>query len=156
MPAYIPIRDSSHQNSKEITKVDKPLPELKSWDLIKLGISRFKATLERQLPKLPEWMNFSGWRTIVICGAGLSVAILVVNIIVLAWANQRPKDPQTGAAIIYTGSSSSAQNVFRWTHLMINILSTLLLGCSNGALQCLTAPTREEASYGCRPRTIED
>lgn len=31
-----------------------------------------------------------------------------------------------------------------WTHLVINILSTLLLGASNYSMQCLSSPTRSE------------
>ena len=134
---YIPLNDVSAQ-------VNKPLPQLKPWALVKLKKSHFIAVCNRKVPELPRWMRFSGWRATVITGAGVSLFVLVLNIVLLIWASLQPKDPQTGAAIIYSGSSNSAQVFFTWSHLVLNVLSTVLLGCSNATMQCLIAPTREE------------
>ena len=139
---YVPLRDLQSRTNR--STVDKALPKLKSWALVKLKWARFQAQLKQKLPKLPRWMKFTGWRMTVVIGAILSIAALLVNTVVLIWASQQPKDPQTGAAIIYSGPYDKTQNALIWSHLGINILSTLLLGSSNATLQCLTAPSREE------------
>ena len=141
---YIPLRDLSTESSTEQINVNKPLPRPRSWNLLKFEASRLKAQIRRKLPKLPKWMNFTGWRMMASAGAILSIFVLVANTVLLIWASKQPQDPQTGAAIIYSGSRDSAQSVFTWSHLAINILSTLLLGSSNATMQCLTAPTRKE------------
>ena len=141
---YIPLRDLSVESSTGQINVNKPLPQPRLWNLLKFKASRLKAEIRRKLPKLPKWMNFTGWRMIVNAGAILSMFVLVANTVLLIWASKQTKDPQTGAAIIYSGTQDSAQSVFTWSHLAINILSTLLLGSSNATMQCLTAPTRKE------------
>jgi hypothetical protein len=45
---------------------------------------------------------------------------------------------------LYSGSCSRTNNLATWLHLAINVLSTLLLGCSNFTMQCLSSPTRKD------------
>ena len=45
---------------------------------------------------------------------------------------------------IQAGTCSKTKAVSLWLHLIINILSTLLLGASNYCMQCLSSPTRAE------------
>ena len=45
---------------------------------------------------------------------------------------------------LYEGSCSLVKNIDIVSHLLINGLSTLLLGASNLCMQLLAAPTREE------------
>ena len=45
---------------------------------------------------------------------------------------------------IFRGECERAENINLWTHLAINLLSTLLLGASNYAMQLLVAPTPSE------------
>ena len=141
---YVPLRDFSESSSTYRIDVNKPLPQPTRWTFLKLKTSRLKAQFKRKLPKLPKWISFTGWRMIVTAGAGISVLALVANIVLLIWASRLPQDPQTGAAIIYSGSLGSMQSMLTWSRLAINVLSTLLLGASNATMQCLTAPTREE------------
>lgn len=44
------------------------------------------------------------------------------------------------------------KNVGFWLHLIINILSTLLLGASNYSMQCLSSPTRSEIDKAHRQK----
>ena len=45
---------------------------------------------------------------------------------------------------IYIGSCDTAQSLDTWLHLGINVLAALLLGASNIAMQCLSAPKRAD------------
>lgn len=45
---------------------------------------------------------------------------------------------------LHDGSCKKASRLSFWIHLMINILSTTLLGASNYTMQCLSSPTRKE------------
>ena len=87
---------------------------------------------------------------LVVAGASISVATLITNLGLLVCSSQLPRDLQTGAAIIYSGSSDTAGKVSTWSHLAINVVSTLPLGASNATLQYLCAPTRKEV---CRTIT---
>jgi hypothetical protein len=49
-----------------------------------------------------------------------------------------------GILNLYTGSCDVVKQTDTIVHVIINILSTLLLGASNGCLQLLVAPTRAE------------
>lgn len=48
--------------------------------------------------------------------------------------------------ILKTGSCTEMKRITFWVDLMINILSTLLLGASNNCVQLLVAPTRKDIS----------
>lgn len=47
---------------------------------------------------------------------------------------------------MFLGSCATAKKLNLWLHLLINILSTLLLGASNFCMQLLVAPTRHEVN----------
>ena len=96
------------------------------------------------LPHLPAWMKFSGWRATIFGGAIVSIVALIINVVVLVWGKDKPIDPNLGNPKLFEGSCSEMQSTFTWSHLGINVVSTLLLGASNAAIQCLSAPTREE------------
>ena len=53
-------------------------------------------------------------------------------------------DLNDGYGILQQGDCDETKRLDLWLHLLINILSTLLLGASNYGMQCLSAPTREE------------
>lgn len=72
-----------------------------------------------------------------------STSVLLLNII-LALVAGTQWNPIEGIVTVYTGDCTLAT---RWTtaiHLIINLLSSLLLGVSNYCMQRLVAPTREE------------
>lgn len=69
----------------------------------------------------------------------------MTNIALTAWAQAR-FGTQNGIGTIYLGSCAKAKRLDLWLHLLINILSTLLLGASNFCMQLLVAPTRAEVN----------
>lgn len=95
------------------------------------------------LPSHERPARFSGWRGGVVVAIACSTFVLLLNItcaIVAATAG----NPHDGIATAYTGDCEVAS---RWTtglHLLINVLSSLLLGASNYCMQRLVAPTRVE------------
>lgn len=46
--------------------------------------------------------------------------------------------------LLYAGDCDTVKQLGRWTHLLINVLSTKLLSASNYCMQLQTAPTRME------------
>lgn len=85
-------------------------------------------------------------RTTVFCIQQLAAAlVLVTNIALTAWAQAR-FGTHNGIGTIYLGSCAKAQKLDLWLHLLINVLSTLLLGASNFCMQLLVAPTRQEVN----------
>ena len=106
----------------------------------------------------PKQKTPQGWRFTVIIGASITFIVLWVNIALLIWAQQRP--PQIfdggddgGTSNLYTGSCSQRDKIIRWSHIAINILSTLLLGASSACMQVLSAPTRKEIDH-CHSRRV--
>ncbi|KAH7088113.1 hypothetical protein FB567DRAFT_591531 [Paraphoma chrysanthemicola] len=95
------------------------------------------------LPSHERKQRISGWRGGVTFAVACSASVLLVNVIcaiVAATAGQ----PSDGIATAYTGDCKVAT---RWTtglHLLINVLSSMLLGASNYCMQRLVAPTRTE------------
>jgi hypothetical protein len=76
---------------------------------------------------------------------GLIVLVLVANIVVSIVGSTKFDIDTTGTfGTLYVGQCDVAQNLNLWFHLLINILSTLLLGASNYAMQLLASPTRND------------
>lgn len=71
--------------------------------------------------------------------------VFLVNLSVTIWA-ARKYPLSNGIGTMYDGSCDKTQLLSTWLHVAINALSTLLLGCSNYTMQCLSAPTRAEVN----------
>ena len=69
--------------------------------------------------------------------------VLVLNCC-LTVAAKAKHDFDGDYGILQHGDCNKTKQVDLWLHLLINVLSTLLLGASNYTMQCLSAPTREE------------
>lgn len=80
------------------------------------------------------------WRFIVLSGLIITLAVLILNVSLLIWSRARPH----GGNVLYEGDCGSAKTKITYSSLTINVVSTLLLGASNAAMQCLCAPTRAE------------
>ena len=50
-----------------------------------------------------------------------------------------------GKRVLYDGNCGTTKKINVGVHLLINVLSTIILGASNYCMQCMSAPTREEA-----------
>jgi hypothetical protein len=98
-------------------------------------------------PKHPRARTWRIWRSrqdVLLTTATLaSVSVLMIEFIVTIILQTKYK-PTGGVVSIYEGSCSWVKNIDIGTHLLINALSTLLLGASNLCMQLLAAPTRGE------------
>jgi len=72
-----------------------------------------------------------------------SGTVFIINLVVTIWASSAYRIA-AGLGTIQDGGCSRTNNLATWLHLAINVLSTLLLGCSNFTMQCLSSPTRKD------------
>ncbi|KAF7183606.1 hypothetical protein CNMCM7691_003885 [Aspergillus felis] len=88
------------------------------------------------------------WTKGVMICAWIVLSVLVMNslftIIAIAVAYSKEKAEGFGYTPLYQGQCSVAKDWTTGIHLVINILSTVILGASNYCLQCLSAPSRSE------------
>lgn len=90
---------------------------------------------------LRERLPLRDFRGIVTLGIVVTAFVLLVNIVLLAVSTKLP-DSDTGGKLLFEGDCGYAGSRSTIAHLGINILATLILGASNAAMQCLSAPTR--------------
>jgi len=70
---------------------------------------------------------------------------MIINLTFTIWAVQKFGAPN-GLVTLQDGSCKETSTRTTWLHLAINVLSTLLLGASNYAMQCLSFPTRGDVN----------
>lgn len=75
-------------------------------------------------------------------GLVTAVVVFAINLVVLIWALARSRS-FTGSCIFFTGSCAKSRQISLVISVLINLLSTLLLGASNNAGQYISSPTRE-------------
>lgn len=83
------------------------------------------------------------WKTCVYASSASVLAVLIVNVAVTAWASATFVRTD-GIGTAYEGNCSVTTAWARWLHIGINVLSSVLLSCSNYCMQLLVAPTRRE------------
>ena len=92
--------------------------------------------------KRSEYLH--GWRMGITLCVVTAITVFMINLILTIWAFSRYGLKKGGIGTIHKGSCVTTRRLSLWLHLIINILSTLLLGASNYTMQCLASPTREE------------
>ena len=85
----------------------------------------------------------SGWRGGALLSCIAVFTVLLINISVLIWTLSN-SDMVQGTGTLYKGNCARTKSLNTWLQLVINVLSTILLGASNYCMQSLTAPTRQE------------
>lgn len=100
-------------------------------------VNRFSAFATTRSDRIKAW-TASVW----VC-ASVTAFALVLNLSLVVWASTAFPSA-SGISTLYEGSCSRVSSWDTWLHLLINILSTLLLGASNYTMQCLSAPDRAE------------
>lgn len=94
-------------------------------------------------PKPSPNLRLSGWRRGSLIAASVAWTVFVVNISIFIWMwSSLPIKGGNGVA--FRGSCKTSNALDTFIHLLINILSTCLLGASNYCMQCLNAPTRDD------------
>jgi hypothetical protein len=100
------------------------------------------------VPKRSFWAKKKalGWRFTIINGAILSCIVFILNLTATIIAHNRGtiEDGPSYGKTLYQGDCKKVKNLGIIAHLFINLFSTILLSASNYAMQCLSAPTREE------------
>ena len=131
--------------SSEPAGFDKPLPSPNTWGRVSIGTAYAKHQVRQRLRPIvaPVRALGTGWRATISAVAGIAASVLFLNVILLVWGSTKPWDIATSTRTLAAGDCSHTQNIFTYSHLVINVLSTILLGSSNAAMQCLCAPTRE-------------
>lgn len=84
---------------------------------------------------------------VIICAwiiAGVLTLNILLTAIAIAIAYTRDDAQSFAFASLYTGKCSVAKGWSIGLHVVINILSTALLGASNYCMQCLASPSRAE------------
>lgn len=69
--------------------------------------------------------------------------VFLTNLTLTVWASSK-YGLREGVGTIHEGSCRRTRSLSLWLHIIINLLSTTLLGASNYTMQCLTSPTRDE------------
>jgi hypothetical protein len=95
----------------------------------------------------PSWTQryLKGWRFGVLNGAILATIVFIINVATTAYANTRKYGLNLDSRkTLFEGDCEKARMLNVYTHLLINVLSTVLLGACNYAMQCLSAPTRSD------------
>ena len=89
------------------------------------------------------YRRINGYHFGVLCCAWTSGIVLILNVLVTIWAGSS-FGIEGGLGTLQDGSCKRSSSLGFWIHLIINILSTALLGASNYTMQCLSSPTRAE------------
>ena len=89
-----------------------------------------------------------GWKVSALLFTTFCSLVFITNLSVLIWAATRNHGLSDMTLTLRTGSNSAQceaiQDLNKWGHLLINVLSTVLLSGSNYCMQCLCSPTRSE------------
>lgn len=89
-----------------------------------------------------------GWKVSATLFATFCTLVLITNLSVLIWTATHRHGPSDMTLILRSGANSaecsSIEDLNKWGHLLINVLSTILLSGSNYCMQCLSAPTRSD------------
>ncbi|CAH0026002.1 unnamed protein product [Clonostachys rhizophaga] len=95
----------------------------------------------------PRWRMPTGWKLGTMMAATLTFVILLVNTILAALFTSsvlRTKYSSSSIAPVRTGDCGAIKSLATGTHVLINIVSTLLLGASNYCMQTVSAPMRQD------------
>ncbi|KAF1840388.1 uncharacterized protein K460DRAFT_410979 [Cucurbitaria berberidis CBS 394.84] len=95
------------------------------------------------------------WRLALFLFVGLTSVVLLINSIFLISA-VATRGTNNGKGVLYEASCSRTRKANIGIHLLINILSSLLLGASNYCMQCLSAPSRPEVDAAHSKRKFLD
>lgn len=90
--------------------------------------------------------KIKGWRFVVLLCAAGACLVFVINVIAAIVTVAKSGLGNGGRLTLYEGDCGTTGNINAAIHLVINLLSTVLLGSSNYCMQCLSAPTREEVN----------
>ncbi|KAJ4318189.1 hypothetical protein N0V94_004555 [Neodidymelliopsis sp. IMI 364377] len=141
-----PFSDEIDEDVSDQAKVDRKQPSAtKSYASQDEGFHAPSGFVGKKPQNHDRHPFLSGWRVgalVSLVGATL-VFILNLSVTIYVWTGPYKKlDGAIGT--LFEGSCAKARHLNVWIHLLVNVLSTLLLGASNYCMQVLSAPNREE------------
>lgn len=96
-------------------------------------------------PRAKTWRTRMARREAVLWVCFITVStICITNFVLAALLWSRHDSSSDGVVTVYQGDCTLVGRADTAMHLLINVLSTLLMGASNMTLQLIVAPTREE------------
>ena len=103
--------------------------------------------------KWPLRFRLASWRFTIITGLSTTVFVFICNVALIIWAYATLGRDNT---VIFKGSCDRMKTIDTWSHLGINVLSTLVLGASNAAMQLIVAPSRDDIRKAhAQSRTVD-
>lgn len=108
-------------------------------------------------PRAKTWRTRMARQKVVLWACFVIVSTICITNFVLAvllWS--RDESSPDGVVTLYQGDCTVVRRADTATHLLINILSTLLMGASNMTLELIGAPTRKEVDKAHRAGTWLD
>ncbi|CAG8930226.1 unnamed protein product [Penicillium salamii] len=96
----------------------------------------------KQSSPRPWRVLFKGWRFTIFLAFVSSLVVLFFNAGFLIYTATHPHHGDK--RVLYDGDCHKATWINTGIHLLINALSTILLGASNFGMQCLSAPSRKD------------
>jgi len=100
-------------------------------------------------PRTSTYRTLTGWRKGVVAAAVTASTVLLINFCITIWASTR-QGTSDGIGVLYDGLCTDSRFLNSGLHVIINALSTLLLGASSYTMQCLSSPTRAEVDRAHR------
>lgn len=127
------------------------LGRVKASDEYILLQDRGAASAKTPTPEIVEpkqsWRD--GYHVGVLCCTTTAAVVLLINVILCVVASAK-REIAGGFGTLFEGDCHKVKRMNLWLHLLINILSTLLLGASNYTMQCVSAPTRADINKAHR------
>lgn len=99
--------------------------------------------------------NVSGWKSALRLNCGIVSVVLLINLAMLI-VTELHFSTEGEHRVLYEGSCETTERLSVLSHIVINALSTFLLGASNYTMQVLAAPTRKEVEYAHRREKVLD
>ncbi|KAL2867715.1 uncharacterized protein BJX67DRAFT_387626 [Aspergillus lucknowensis] len=140
-------------NARDSEGRPKLLSRLTSWRCL----SRKKETQGSRITASPSSDHGRAWiKGVVICAwvmGGVLALNIILTIIAAGLAYSKNDQQSFSFASMYKGKCSVVKDWTTALHLVINILSTAVLGASNYCMQCLASPSRAQVDEAHEKRT---
>ncbi|KAF3001562.1 hypothetical protein E8E13_009862 [Curvularia kusanoi] len=152
------------QDSQEISRAYHPAYDFENFPApdhneLLPGHDRNQAQKPFRVFQLSSWRaiqkgQFTGWRMGVLVALIGTTLVCLFNVMVTIYILWQGK-AKNGYGTLYEGNCQKARDLNVWVHLVVNVLSTLLLGASNYCMHVLSSPTRDELAndYSIIPAT---
>lgn len=85
----------------------------------------------------------TGWRRGILYCISTALLVLLCALAFMGWASARAMQ-SAGIPVLYRGDCKRSKNMSTAAHVVINALSTLLLGASNYCMHVASAPSRRD------------